>query len=32
MGDKLPNAPSPKEINAEKVKQAIDAAFDPARG
>jgi CubicO group peptidase (beta-lactamase class C family) len=32
MGDKLPDTPLPKEINAEKVKQAVDAAFDPAAG
>src|SRR5262245_50466981 len=32
MGDKLSNAPSPKEIDAEKVKQAVDAAFEPAAG
>jgi CubicO group peptidase (beta-lactamase class C family) len=32
MGDKLSNAPLPKEINAEKVKQAVDAAFEPATG
>ena len=28
MGDKLPNAPLPKEIDAAKLKQAIDAAFE----
>jgi CubicO group peptidase (beta-lactamase class C family) len=32
MGDKLPNAPSPEEINAEKLKRAVDAAFEPAAG
>jgi len=30
MGDALPGAPLPKEIDANKVKQAIDAAFEPA--
>jgi CubicO group peptidase (beta-lactamase class C family) len=30
MGDKLPNATLPKEIDAEKLKQAVDAAFEPA--
>jgi CubicO group peptidase (beta-lactamase class C family) len=30
MGDVLPNDPLPAEINAEKVKRAIDAAFEPA--
>lgn len=28
MGDKLPNAPLPKELDAAKLKQAIDAAFE----
>ncbi|MBS1810129.1 MAG: serine hydrolase [Acidobacteria bacterium] len=32
MGDQLPDSPLPKEINAAKVKQAIDAAFEPATG
>ena len=30
MGDKLPNTPLSKDINADKVKQAVDAAFEPA--
>jgi CubicO group peptidase (beta-lactamase class C family) len=30
MGDVLPNAPAPAGVDAAKVKQAIDAAFDPA--
>ncbi|MFN0086887.1 MAG: serine hydrolase domain-containing protein [Blastocatellia bacterium] len=30
MGDKLPGGPPPAEIDAEKLKQAVDAAFDPA--
>jgi CubicO group peptidase (beta-lactamase class C family) len=30
MGDKLPVAPLPAEIDANKVKQAVDAAFEPA--
>jgi CubicO group peptidase (beta-lactamase class C family) len=30
MGDVLSNAPLPKEIDANKVKQAVDAAFEPA--
>lgn len=32
MGDRLPSAPLPPEIDAAKLKQAIDAAFDPAEG
>ncbi|MCI0525120.1 MAG: serine hydrolase, partial [Acidobacteria bacterium] len=32
MGDVLPGDPLPKEIDANKVKQAVDAAFDPATG
>ncbi len=32
MGDKLPSEPLPKEINAGKLKQAIDAAFADANG
>ena len=32
MGDQLPTTPLPKEINADKLKQAIDAAFVPADG
>ncbi|HLG17876.1 MAG TPA: serine hydrolase [Blastocatellia bacterium] len=32
MGDRLPKDPLPPEINADKLKQAIDAAFDPAEG
>jgi CubicO group peptidase (beta-lactamase class C family) len=32
MGDKLTAAPLPKEINADKFKQAIDAAFADANG
>lgn len=30
LGDVLPKTPLPKEINADKLKQAIDAAFAPA--
>src|SRR5262245_8225833 len=30
MGDALPSQPLPAEINAAKLKQAIDAAFEPA--
>jgi len=30
MGDLLPNAPLPTEINQAKVDQAVQAAFDPA--
>ena len=30
MGDVLPKAPLPPEIDAVKVKQAVDAAFEPA--
>jgi CubicO group peptidase (beta-lactamase class C family) len=29
MGDLLPNDPLPAEIDAEKLKRAVDAAFDP---
>ncbi len=32
MGDVLPNDPLPKEINADKLKQAIDAAFADEKG
>jgi CubicO group peptidase (beta-lactamase class C family) len=32
MGDVLSNAPLPKEIDANKVKQAVAAAFEPAEG
>jgi CubicO group peptidase (beta-lactamase class C family) len=32
MGDKLADAPLPKEIDANKIKQAVDAAFEPATG
>jgi CubicO group peptidase (beta-lactamase class C family) len=32
MGDALPNTPLPAEIDAAKLKQAIDAAFEPAAG
>lgn len=32
MGDALTDAPLPKEINASKVKQSVDAAFEPAAG
>jgi CubicO group peptidase (beta-lactamase class C family) len=30
MGDVLPSGPAPAEINVEKLKRAIDAAFEPA--
>jgi CubicO group peptidase (beta-lactamase class C family) len=30
MGDRLPSDPLPAELDAAKVQQAIDAAFDPA--
>lgn len=32
MGDALPKAALPKEIDASKVQQAVDAAFEPAAG
>ena len=32
MGDVLPKTPLPAEIKVEKLKQAMDAAFDPATG
>ena len=32
MGDVLPTAPLPAGVDAAKVKQAIDAAFEPADG
>jgi CubicO group peptidase (beta-lactamase class C family) len=32
MGDVLPNDPLPTGIDAAKVKQAVDAAFEPATG
>ena len=32
MGDVLPKQPLPPEIDAAKLKQAIDAAFEPAAG
>jgi CubicO group peptidase (beta-lactamase class C family) len=32
MGDVLPSDPLPAEIDAAKLKQAIDAAFEPASG
>ncbi len=32
MGDVLPKDPLPPEINGTKVKQAVDAAFDPPSG
>jgi CubicO group peptidase (beta-lactamase class C family) len=32
LGDVLPNEPLPKEINADKLKQAVDAAFADASG
>jgi CubicO group peptidase (beta-lactamase class C family) len=32
MGDVLPNDPLPAGIDAAKVKQAVDAAFEPVRG
>jgi hypothetical protein len=31
MGDKLPSEPLPKEINADKLRQAVEAAFTPAK-
>jgi len=30
MGDVLPQEPLPRDIDAEKLKQAVDAAFEPA--
>ncbi len=32
MGDVLPNEPLPSEIDAGKLQEAIDAAFEPAEG
>ena len=32
MGDVLPEAPVPAEIDAAKLKRAVDAAFDPTEG
>jgi CubicO group peptidase (beta-lactamase class C family) len=32
MGDALPKHPLPAELDAAKVKQAVDAAFEPAAG
>src|SRR5947209_10173359 len=32
MGDALPKDPPPSELDASKVKQAVDAAFEPAAG
>jgi CubicO group peptidase (beta-lactamase class C family) len=32
MGDVLPKDPLPPQIDAEKIKQAVDAAFDPPSG
>lgn len=32
MGDQLPSAPLPKEINADKLQQAVDAAFADPNG
>jgi len=32
MGDQLPSAPLPKEINADKLRQAVDAAFADPNG
>ena len=32
MGDVLPNEPLPPQIDAVKLKQAVDAAFEPAAG
>lgn len=32
MGDVLPREPLPSEINATKLKAAVDAAFEPAEG
>ena len=30
MGDVLPNEPLPREIDAAKLKAAVDAAFEPS--
>jgi CubicO group peptidase (beta-lactamase class C family) len=32
MGDALPRGPMPSELDASKVKQAVNAAFEPAAG
>jgi CubicO group peptidase (beta-lactamase class C family) len=32
MGDLLPGGPAPRELDMAKVKQAVDAAFEPATG
>ena len=32
MGDVLPDTPLPADIDADKVQQAVDAAFDPPEG
>ncbi|HKX26851.1 MAG TPA: serine hydrolase [Blastocatellia bacterium] len=32
MGDLLPSTPWPAEIDADKVREAVDAAFEPAAG
>jgi CubicO group peptidase (beta-lactamase class C family) len=32
LGDVLPSDPLPREIDAAKLKQAVDAAFEPAEG
>ncbi len=32
MGDVLGNEPAPSEVDMEKIKQAVDAAFEPAEG
>ena len=32
MGDVLPDTPLPAELDADKVQQAVDAAFEPADG
>lgn len=32
LGDALPQSPLPAELNASKLQQAIDAAFEPAAG
>jgi CubicO group peptidase (beta-lactamase class C family) len=32
MGDRLSNEPLPSEINATRLRQAVDAAFEPAEG
>ncbi len=32
MGDVLPNDPLPRELDAARVKEAVDAAFQPAEG